>query len=243
MIHLVGIIREDPARHQTFERIHYEGAVRVIDAARHAGVARFVHMSALGAREQSPSAYASTKARAEGYLRQSGLDYTIFRPSIILGEGAEFQKMMHQWATGKAFPYLFMPYFGRGFWGQTPTKVQPIRVEDVARAFVDSLELSQTIHKTIDLVGPRSLTWPQMYQQFSKHVTGKIKPTVGIPIWYARFLTSLLPGSWLPFNRAQVEMAGQDNVSDLNPMHKSLGWLPEPIPWISEPVNNQDVPV
>lgn len=243
VVHLVGIIREDRSKQQTFERIHYEGSVRVIDAARHAGVSRFVHMSALGAREESPSLYASTKARAEGYLRQSGLDYTIFRPSIIFGEGGEFQKMMTQWATGKAFPYLFMPYFGRGFWGQTPAKVQPIRVEDVARAFVDSLERPQTIHKTIDLVGPQSLTWSQMYRQFSRQVIGKSKPTIGIPIWYARLLTGLLPGSWLPFNRAQVEMAGEDNVSDPNQIHKYLGWFPEPIPWISGPVNNQDAPL
>lgn len=234
VIHLVGIIRENPAKHQTFERIHYEGAVRVIDAARHAGVARFIHMSALGAREDSPSLYASTKARAEGYLRQSGLDYTIFRPSIILGKGGEFQTMMDQWATGKAFPYLFMPYFGKGFWGQTPAKIQPIRVEDVARAFVDSLEMPQTVHKTIDLVGPGVLTWPQMYQQFAMYTTGRARPVLGIPIWYARVLTRILPASWLPFNRAQVEMAGEDNVSDPDGVQKLFGWSPQPLAWASK---------
>jgi NADH dehydrogenase len=231
VIHLVGIIREEPSRGQTFERIHYDGAVNVIDAARHAGVSRFIHMSALGVREDSPSEYASTKARAEGYLRQSGLDYTILRPSIVLGEGGEFTNMMRDWASGKSMPYLFMPFFGRGLLGQSPAKLQPIRVEDVARAFVDCLDKPELIHKTIDLVGPDAFTWPQMYRLFAQHTLGKTKPSIGVPIWYARLLTKIAPASLLPFNRAQVEMAGEDSTSTVSTVQDHFGWQPEKMPW------------
>jgi NADH dehydrogenase len=230
-IHLVGIIRENPARGQTFERLHYQAAVRVIDAARRNGVRRFVHMSALGARIDSPSEYASTKARAENELRQSGLDYTILRPSIIIGQGGEFLTMIADWSRGKSLPYLFMPYFGSGLLGQSPSRVQPIRVQDVARAFVDCLQTPATIGKSLDLVGPDQFTWAQMYQQASRAIRGKPRTSIGIPIWYARLLTRIAPASTLPFNRAQIEMAGEDSISSTDATIEHFGWAPESIDW------------
>ncbi len=225
-IHLVGIIRERPDKGQTFERIHYEGAKHVIDAARRNGVRRFVHMSAIGVQEDSPSEYASTKARAEAHLRQAGLDFTILRPSIIHGPKGEFLHMMADWAYGRAMPYFFMPYFGRGVFGFGKSKIQPIYVNDVARAFVDCIDKCDLIGQTIDLAGPQQLTWPQMYGVAADVLTGKRKLTVAIPIWYARLLTQLAPASFLPFNRAQVEMAGEDNTSSIDVIERHFGWQP-----------------
>ncbi len=230
-IHLVGIIRENPSRGQTFERLHYEGAVRVMEGAKRNGVRRLIHMSALGARIDSPSEYASTKARAENHLRMSGLDYTILRPSIIIGQGGEFLTMIADWSRGKSLPYFFMPYFGSGLLGQSAARVQPIRVEDVARAFVDCLQTPTTIGQTLDLVGPDQFTWPQMYRQASRAIRGKPRTSIGIPIWYARLLTRIAPASILPFNRAQIEMAGEDSTSSSNATMQHFGWTPESIDW------------
>lgn len=231
VIHLVGIIRQHPSRGQTFERIHHEGAHRVIDATKRNGVKRFIHMSALGARVESPSEYASTKARAEMDLRQSGLDYTILRPSIIIGPGGEFLTMIAHWSRGKAMPYLFMPYFGSGLLGQTAARVQPIRVQDVARAFVDCLDTPSTIGQSLDLVGPDPMSWTQMYARASQAIVGKRRARIGIPIWYARLLTRIAPASLLPFNRAQIEMAGEDSISSTDAIWHHFGWKPEPIDW------------
>src|SRR5438874_4866187 len=101
VIHLVGIIQERPSKGVTFERIHYEGTVSVVEAAKRNGVKRFLQMSALGVRPDAVSEYHKTKYRAEQYLRQSGLDWTIFRPSLIHGPRGEFMRMAAKWARGK----------------------------------------------------------------------------------------------------------------------------------------------
>lgn len=225
-IHLVGIIREVPEKGQTFQRIHFEGAVRVINAAVRNGVKRFVHMSALGVREGSPSEYASTKARAEAHLKQSGLEWTILRPSIIHGRRSEFMRMLTGWATGRDMPYYFMPYFGRGVFGLDPAKLQPIHVDDVARAFVDTLQRPDLIGKTIDLAGTEQFTWPELYGVASEIITGQRKLALTFPTWYARLITQIAPASWLPFNRAQVEMANEDNTSTPDVVEHHFGWRP-----------------
>src|SRR5437762_887669 len=118
VIHLVGIIFERPFEGITFERMHVEATKAVVDAAKVAGVKRFVHMSALGTRMDAVSDYHKTKYAAEQYVRASGLDWTIFRPSMIHGPKGEFIGMEAKWARHKAPPFLFMPYFGAGALGR-----------------------------------------------------------------------------------------------------------------------------
>ena len=81
VIHLVGIIIERGP--STFERIHVHGTVDLLKAAREAGIMRFVHMSALGSRPNAVSRYHQTKYQAEQTVMQSGMNWTIFRPSVI----------------------------------------------------------------------------------------------------------------------------------------------------------------
>jgi len=85
VIHLVGIIRERPRRGQTFQRVHIEGTQNLLRAARAAGVRRWVHMSALGTRPEAASRYHQTKYAAEQVVRASGLEWTIFQPSLLHG--------------------------------------------------------------------------------------------------------------------------------------------------------------
>lgn len=225
VIHLVGIIRESPRDGQTFERVHFDAARGVIEAAGQAGVRRFVHMSALGARIDSPSDYARTKALAEDYLRHSGLAWTIYRPSVIHGPDGAFMKMVADFARGRTMPYVFMPYFGVGPFGWRSRRLQPVYVQDVARAFADAVERDDLAGKTIDLVGAQQLSWPQMYRTVAARL-GQNRPAIGIPCWYATLLTHVLPAQWMPFNHSQVVMAGEDNVGDAAAIEKQLGWRP-----------------
>src|SRR5687768_9499458 len=98
VIHVVGIIMERPGKGVTFERIHVEGTRNVVDAAVRNGVRRYVHMSALGSRPDAASRYHRTKFQAEQYVRGSGLEWTIFRPSLIHGPRGEFMRMEADWA-------------------------------------------------------------------------------------------------------------------------------------------------
>src|SRR6185436_19566424 len=111
VIHLVGIIFEQPYSGVTFQRMHFEGTRAVVDAAKLAGVKRYVHMSALGTRMDAASDYHKTKYAAEQYVRASGLDWTIFRPSMIHGPKGEFMQMVNKWVHKKEPPFFAMPYF------------------------------------------------------------------------------------------------------------------------------------
>jgi len=226
-IHLVGIIMEKPSRQITFQRVHTEGTRAVVDAAVRGGVRRLVHMSALGTRPDAVSDYHKTKWQAEQIVRSSTLDWTIIRPSMIHGPRGEFMKMEARWARRKAPPFLFMPYFGAGALGLGGAGiVQPVYVNDVARAFVDALQRRQTIGQTYDLGGSQQLTWPQMHKAFAQAITGRNRWTAPLPAWYAKLLTAVLPGSLLPFNRDQVTMSQEDNTADLTNFIHDFGWTP-----------------
>ncbi len=227
VIHLVGIIAQKPGKGVTFQRIHVQGTQSIVDASVRHGVKRFVHMSALGARPEAASAYHQTKWQAEQYVRGSNLDWTIFRPSLILGPGGEFARMEAAWAKGQAPPFFFMPYFGAGLLGTAEAgRLQPMDVLDVARALVGAIEKPATIHQTYELGGPRQMTWRELHQQAAEALVGRRRPVLGVPAWLAGTVAKVLPEGWLPFNRDQVIMSQENNVCDLEPFKKDFGWEP-----------------
>ncbi|CAN5553660.1 NAD(P)H-binding protein [soil metagenome] len=228
VIHLVGIIMENPSKGVTFDRIHHQGTVHVVDAAKKAGVKRYVQMSALGTRPDAASEYHKTKYLAEQYVRASGLDWTIIRPSMIHGPKGEFMKQEAKWARGTAPPFLFMPYFGAGPLGCGGAgKLQPVYVGDVARAFVDAIEKPNTIGEVYPLGGATVLTWFQMHRAIAHAITGKKRMVMALPAWYAKLITHIVPGSLLPFNEAQVIMSQEDNTCDNGKVTADFGWSPQ----------------
>jgi NADH dehydrogenase len=226
VIHLVGIIMENPAKGVTFERIHYEGTVAVVDAAKRNGVRRYVQMSALGARPNAVSEYHKTKFKAEEYVRASGLESTIFRPSLIHGPGGDFMKMEAMWARKRApaplFFQPFMPYFG----GKKAGLLQPIFVEDVARAFVESLKNPASVGKVYPIGGPDRITWPLLHQTVAQAVVGHRRRVAAIPIPVAKFLVATGIAPVLGFNRDQLIMSQEDNTCDLAEFETDFGWKP-----------------
>jgi NADH dehydrogenase len=229
VIHLVGIIMERPSRGITFERMHFEGTKAVVDAAKRNGIKRYIQRSALGARPDAQSDYHKTKFRAEEYVRASGLDLTIFRPSLIHGPQGEFMRMAAKWARHKAPPFLFMPYFGRGLFGFGGAgKLQPIFVKDVARAFVDAVENRKTIGEVYPIAGPDELTWPQLHTNISHEVVHHKRWIMPMPVWVARLDASILPARLLGFNRDQLIMSQEDNTTDITKLVDHFGWSPQP---------------
>jgi nucleoside-diphosphate-sugar epimerase len=182
----------------------------------------------LGASATSPAKYHQTKFQAEHYVRGSDLDWTIFQPSLIHGPGGEFTKQEFGWAKGTALPFLFMPYFGSGRLGMgRQYKVQPVFIEDIARAFVQALEDPKMIGEVFPVGGSEQMTWPQMHHQAAEIIIGRRRPAIAIPAWYAKALTHLLPSALLPFTHDQVLMSQQDNVCDLSKFINTFGWTPK----------------
>ncbi|MEE9294953.1 MAG: NAD(P)H-binding protein [Phycisphaerae bacterium] len=211
-IHLVGIIREHRLKGQTFDRIHRRGTLNVVEAVKQAGIKRYVHMSALGARPDALSAYHRTKHAAEQCIKESGLDWTIFQPSVIHGYDGEFMELMKTLACSLIPPV--MPYFGKG-----ENRLQPVSVKDVAFCFVDALRRDETVGWSYALGGPKSYSWKELYAVCRKLIPGakRWKPLISQPVPIAKLLavtvmkTPLVP-SRLKFNLAQVQMSQEDSV-------------------------------
>ena len=93
IIHLVAVIRE--RRNSTFDQINRQGVANLVAAAKDAGgVKRLVHISAIGAGEDRSYPYLYSKWQGEREIVNSGIPYTIIRPSILFGEGDEFLTML-----------------------------------------------------------------------------------------------------------------------------------------------------
>jgi len=220
-IHLVGIIIERRLRGQTFQRIHVKGTRAVIDAARRAGIKRFVHMSAQGTRENAATKYHRTKWEAEEYVRGSDLDWTVFRPSLIHGPNGEFMRLMRRFVAGWTVPVI--PYFGDG-----TARIQPVSVRDVAECMVRSLFDEKTVGRVIPLGGPKTFSWVELYNACRKHIPGakQWKPMVSQPVALAKVVATVngpplaLAECVFPslgiyrFDRGQVQMSQEDNVCD-----------------------------
>ena len=111
-VNAIGILRESSGG-QTFTRMHAGATEALVDASKALSVGRFLQVSALGVRAQGASAYQRTKWDAELIVRRSGLDWTIFRPSMIHAPDSGMMQELSKLVTGKSPPYKFMPYFAR----------------------------------------------------------------------------------------------------------------------------------
>jgi NADH dehydrogenase len=136
-------------------------------------------------------------------------------------------QMEAKWARGKAPPFLFMPYFGGGAFGHKGAgKLQPVYVNDVARAFVDALEKPQTIGEVYLLGGPHRLSWFELHRAAALGIVGHKRLVLPLPVWYAKLLTHLVPSALLPFNRDQVLMSQEDNTGDTSKFIDDFGFEP-----------------
>jgi NADH dehydrogenase len=212
VIHLVGIIRE--WKENTFERVHVQATKHVIDEAKKAGVKRFVHMSALGTRENARSRYQQTKWAGEDCVRKSGLAWTIFRPSFIYGPKDKAINTLAKLV--RRLP--FVPVLGSG-----NTKIQPISVTNVARAFVGSIRNDESVSQVYDLCGPEAFTWNELYDKL-QIILGMRKPKFHLPLPIARvqaaFFEKILPNP--PFTRDQLLMLQEDNVGNPKPAERDF---------------------
>jgi uncharacterized protein YbjT (DUF2867 family) len=217
VIHLVGIISE--AGSATFEKVHVRAAENLVAEAQASQVKRFVHMSALGTRPNAISRYHQTKWAAEETVRNSRLDYTIFRPSLIYGPEDQFVNLfarMIRWSP--VVPLI----------GNRQTRFQPVAVEVVANAFTRALQEPGAIGRTLDLCGLERLTLREILDTILG-VMHRRRWVVPIPSGVARAQATLL--EWLfprllrrasPLNRDQLLMLEENNVGNREPAEQLL---------------------
>jgi uncharacterized protein YbjT (DUF2867 family) len=218
VVHLVGIIRETPATASTFERIHTQGTINVLEAAAATGVRRYLHMSALGARAGARSRYHRTKWAAEEAVRASPIPWTIFRPSIIYGAADQFVNMLA--AMVRRYPVV--PVIGTG-----QQRLQPVPVEQVAEAFARAAALEATVKHVYEVCGPDAVTMLELLDRIGAALGRSRVRKVHVPIGLVRPLARLLhrlPG--FPLTPDQLLMLEEDNVCDPRPFFSTFGLSP-----------------
>jgi len=219
IIHLVGIIRAFPSRGITFEKLHTEAAANVVAAAKETGVSRLLHMSALGAREDGPTPYLSTKYAAEELVRESGLDFTIIRPSLIFGRGGEAIKMFSDMVAK-----IVVPIIGDGKY-----RFQPVSASTVAQGFEKALGLEDAHRKTLDVGGPDNVTFDEIMDTLAR-VKGKTIVKIHLPVFPLRMVSSALqhaPG--YPLTTDQITMLLEGSTCDEKPFYELLDITPIPL--------------
>jgi NADH dehydrogenase len=201
LINCVGILHE--CGEQSFDRVHHSAPARLARLAREAGVARLIHISAIGADPRSSSAYGRSKAAGEQAVRDAFPTATILRPSIVFGPEDEFFNRFA--AMAMLLPAL--PLIGGG-----ETRFQPIYVGDVAEAVVRALDDPAAAGRTYELGGPKIYTFRALMELMLVEMRRR-RWLVNLPFPLAAIqarLLSILPNP--PLTVDQVEMLRRDNV-------------------------------
>ena len=163
LVHLIGIGRESPK--STFEEINLNLTKNVIKACKNAGIKKIIFISGLGVSKNNQSDYFISKYNAEREIINSGLDYTIFRASYIMGKTDYLTKALSmQMKKGT----IIIPGSGK-------YRLQPIFVLDVAKIILEAILEKKFSKKIIDLVGPQKISFEDFVKLFTKNTRVKIK--------------------------------------------------------------------
>ncbi|HUO43493.1 MAG TPA: complex I NDUFA9 subunit family protein [Burkholderiales bacterium] len=196
VINLVGVLH-DGRRNQGFAGAHAALARKVVAACRKNNIKRLLQMSALNADLAAPSAYLRSKGGAETIVRESGLKWTIFRPSVIFGRGDRFLNLF-------ARMLRFMPVVALG---SPNARFQPVWVEDVAQAFVHALFEPHSYGRSYDLCGPKVYTLRELVA-LAGAWSGHRRPIIGLNDTLSYLQASLL--ELLP-----VKLLTRDNIRSM----------------------------
>lgn len=213
VIYNIGLIRQFQKKGITFEKLHFEGAKRTIKLAESAFVKRYIFMSANGVKIDG-TPYQTTKFIAEQLLKNSTLNWTIFRPSLIFGPprgNIEFCTQLKKDMLGLPIP---APLFYSGLIPKNAGSFafNPVHVTVVAKCFVRALEKESAIGKTFEVGGEKTITWKELIKTITS-ANSKKKWTIPAPVLPVKMFAKLLDRfSWFPITADQITMLLEGNT-------------------------------
>lgn len=218
VVNLVGILHE--TRRQGFAQCHAELPLKVAVACHAAGVQHLLHMSALKAADDAPSEYLRSKASGERNVRlhSGATGFTIFRPSVVFGEGDAFLNLFARLAA--IAPVIPL--------ARAQARFQPIWVEDVARCFALALGNPACVGQAYDLCGPRAYTLEELVR-YVAGLTGHKRAVLRLPDGLATlqaWTMEHLPGKLM--TRDNLRSMSVDNTCGA-PFPAVFGFQPSPI--------------
>ena len=221
VVHLAAIPRDFNGG-ADLRLINTEGTRAVVAGMWRAGVRRLVHMSAMGVEDDPELHYASSKAKAEALVRDSGLDWTILKPSLQFGEGDGFFNIIA--GLVRISPGI-VPVPGDG-----SARFQPIHTDDVAAVAVRVLADPATAGETFELGGPRYWTYREITREVLTAL-GKRRLIVPMPVVLIRLVAGAAELVHLAFPVAtdQLRQLRLDNIGPIDVIPARFGFQPRPM--------------
>jgi uncharacterized protein YbjT (DUF2867 family) len=219
VVHLVAIAR-DWSGGKDLLAVNLGGTQNVIAAMREIGVPRLVHLGALGVEDREELHYAKSKARAERAVRESGLEWTILKPSLLFGPRDGFFNIV---ADLVRIPSPAVPVPGTG-----KSRFQPIHVGDLALCVRLSLERPVTIGQSFELGGPRTWTYREITAEVARSV-GKRRVIVPMPVPLIKLVAGSMEALHLrffPVASDQLRQLALDNVGPIDGVHRAFAFVP-----------------
>ncbi len=205
VINLIGVLQSDGFGAASFERAHVQLTDILIDAMKASGRRRLLQMSSLRAGEGT-SHYLRTRGLAEVRVKTSGLDWTIFQPSVIFGRGdglyTRFAGLL------KLAPVIPLARSGARF--------QPVYVKDVVAAMLHAVRHASTIGHVYPLVGPNVYTLKQIVD-YTASVLGLKRLVIPLPDALGRLQGAafdMLPAALKPFSSDNFKSLQLDSTSE-----------------------------
>tara|TARA_B110000263_G_scaffold33374_1_gene25282 strand:+ start:49 stop:885 length:837 start_codon:yes stop_codon:yes gene_type:complete len=217
VIHLVGVIR--PTRLNSFDDVHREGTANVLAAAKQAGANHFLHVSVIGAANDQTYPYLYTKWLGEQEVVKSGMHFTIFRPSMLFGEGDEFLNPL----AGIIRLFPIVPVIGSG-----KNRLHPLAADDLARCIAITLGREDLKGRTIDLGGAERLSYNELVTEVAKAM-GKRRLRFHLPVWLMRSVAAVSQGIMPrpPITTDQIKMLGIRSVAEMGEVERVFGFTPQ----------------
>jgi NADH dehydrogenase len=212
----------DVSAHEINRRVNIDGLVQMLDASRAEGIARFVFVSSNCAGREHRDAYGETKLEGEALVRNSGLEHTILRPTMIYGRGSkEFDTFagIIRWSP-------VVPLIGSGL-----NLIQPVYLGDAVNVLLSALHEPICAGKTYDLAGQTPISFDDMVHRVASALGRRRRLLLHIPapplLWAARLLGQLV--THVPLTVDQVMAFLQNTSVDLEPLRRDLGFVPRPL--------------
>ena len=217
VIHLVGVIR--PTRRSSFDAVHREGTANVLAAAKQAGASHFLYVSVIGAANDQTYPYLYTKWLGEQEVVKSGMHFTIFRPSMLFGEGDEFLNAL----AGMVRLFPIVPVIGSG-----KNRLHPLAADDLAQCIAITLGREDLKGRTIDLGGTERLSYNELVTEVAKAM-GKRRLRFHLPVWLMRAVAAVSQGLMPrpPITTDQIKMLGIRSVAEMGEVERIFGFTPQ----------------
>ena len=218
VVHLVAIPRDWNGGKQLLE-VNLDGTRNLIGAMQTSGVRRLVHLGALGVVDREELHYAKSKARAERAVMESGLDWTVLKPSLLFGPGDGFFNIVA--GLVRLSPGI-VPVPGDG-----KSRFQPLHVGDLALCLRLSLERPETVGHAFELGGPRTWTYREITAEVCRGM-GRRRVIIPMPVPLIKLVAGAAEAVHLPFPVAmdQLRQLALDNVGPLDGVHSAFGFIP-----------------